>query len=196
VTGESNGGTSPTALNGRDYATVAYDPADGTELWVARYDGPGGNYDAPRALGLSPDRSRVFVTGGSAAADDLEVTVRDYATVAHDAADGSELWVARYDGAIGGVDVADAIAVGPDGARVFVTGLSGGEDTGSDYATVAYDAALGSELWTARHNGTGNGNDSADGLAVSPNGSRIFVTGPSADADTSHDDFATVAWPI
>jgi hypothetical protein len=50
----------------------------GANLWVKRYKGPGNSSDIARALGASPDGSKVFVTGDSGAG------FPDYATV-HDA---------------------------------------------------------------------------------------------------------------
>lgn len=32
------------------YATVAYRASDGTQMWVARHDGPGGATDIPRTV--------------------------------------------------------------------------------------------------------------------------------------------------
>ena len=45
--------------------------------------------------------------------------------------------------------------VSPDGSKVFVTGYSVGSASGYDYATVAYDASTGSELWVKRYDGPG-----------------------------------------
>jgi hypothetical protein len=83
----------------------------------------------------SPDGSTVFVTGWVASGQRGD----DYATVAYDAATGVREWGRRYNGPNDSGDVAHAVAVSPDGSRVFVTGYSGGVQTGSDYATVAYE---------------------------------------------------------
>ena len=71
--------------------------------------------------------------------------------------------------------MADAMAVSPDGSRVFVTGKSRG-----DYATVAYSAAAGKQLWVSRYYGPGNGLGAAASVAVSPAGTTAYVTGYSA----------------
>ena len=54
-------------------------------------------------------------------------------------------------------------------------------------------AAPGARLWVARYSGPGNGDDQAFSVAVSPGGTRVFVTGDSQGA-TSHYDYATVAY--
>ena len=74
----------------------------------------------------------------------------------------------------------------------IVTGTSDGSGTASDYTTLAYDATTGSRLWLKRYNGSGNGYDYAEGLAVSPDGTKVFVTGGSWGAGS--DDYATVAY--
>jgi len=53
------------------------------------------------------------------------------------AVSGAQLWAERYNGTGNGADVANAVAVSPGGAMVFVTGYSQGT-TSTDYATVAY----------------------------------------------------------
>jgi hypothetical protein len=180
VTGGSAGPTGD-----YDYVTVAYDAARGTKLWSKRYNGPANGPDGPRALGVSPDSSVVFVTGqvtGSTGA-------LDYATVAYDAETGAKLWLRSYSRTE--ADVAYALGVSPDGSEVFVTGQSAGSTTAADYATVAYDAATGATLWSRRY--TRPGNDIAYALGVSPDGSKVFVTG-SSQGSTSSSDYATVAY--
>lgn len=178
-------GTSAGPGTADDYSTVAYDAATGAQLWVARYDAPAHSIDTGRTLVATPDGGRVIVTGRSLGAG------FDFATVAYDAASGALLWVARYDAALD-FDDARAIAVSPDGARVVVTGdsLSGGS---YDYATVAYDAASGTALWQARYDGPAAGWDFARGIAMDPDGARVFVTGWSMGAAGSY-DYATIAY--
>ena len=62
-----------------------------------------------------------------------------------------------------------------------------------DYATLAYDSASGASLWTRRYDGPASLRDDAVALAVSPDGSRVFVTGSSATS-ANDDDYATVAY--
>jgi PQQ-like domain len=182
VTGQSNTSASS------DYATVAYDAATGMQLWAKRYNGPANFFDGANALGVSPDGSRVFVTGQSDGSVGFE-----YATIAYDAATGTQLWVKRYKGPTGLGNVANALGVSPDGSRVFVTGGSAGTGTESDYATVAYDAATGTQQWVTRYNGPASRLDQANALGVSTDGSRVFVTGESIGSGSDF-DYASVAY--
>jgi DNA-binding beta-propeller fold protein YncE len=157
VTGSSDDGPS---LN--DYATLAYDAATGAQLWEARYNGPANSNDYAWRLALSPDGSRVFVTGGSSTG-----TRDDWATVAYDSGTGEEQWVAHY-GTPAGYDDPIAIAVNPEGTMVYVTGYAG---TSSFLTTVAYEAATGALAWDVRQKG------SPGGLSVSPDGAAVYVSG-------------------
>src|SRR4051812_34593090 len=77
---------------------------------------------------------------------------------------GAQLWVKRY--YPGSYDVhAVSAAVSSDGSKVYVTGQSVGNFSGSDYATIAYDATSGTRLWVKRYNGPGNSDDRASSVA-------------------------------
>jgi glucose dehydrogenase len=171
----------------QDYATVAYRASSGKQLWATRY-APGGFNNYANAISVSPVSSAVFVTGSSP----TNGRRSDYATVAYDATTGQQLWVERYNGPANLDDDATAIAPSPDGSAVFVTGFSRGLATSDDYATVAYDAATGDQLWVERYDGPAHFPDWAFAIAVSPDGSAVFVTGQSWSG-TDY-DYATVAY--
>jgi DNA-binding beta-propeller fold protein YncE len=156
----------------------------GDQLWVSRYDGHAKGQQDAYALGVSPDGSKLFVTGQGA---------KNYVTVAYDAATGAQLWVSRYNGPGDGTDRPSALVVSPDGSKVYVTGQSVGSGRREeDYATVAYDAATGAQLWVKRYNGPGNYLDWAFSLGISPDGAKLFVTGASFGSATGG-DYATIA---
>src|SRR5215216_1445155 len=178
------------ALSGAALCLVGVRPAvgaAGANLWVERYNGPGNSDDGATSVAVSPDGSTVFVTGGSVGS----TSGTDYTTVAYDASTGAKRWLERYNGPGNYEDYAHALRVSPDGSTVFVTGESIGSDGGYDYATVAYDASAGGQLWAKRYNGTGKRDDYASALVVSPDGSAVFVTGYSRGSAYTF-DYATV----
>jgi DNA-binding beta-propeller fold protein YncE len=188
ITGISLGGPG----GGADYGTVAYDAASGAQLWAALWGGNSGDHNYPTGLAVSPDGKRVYVTGGDG---ETNSTTGAYGTVAYNAATGAQLWASQYDGPTGFRDVAAALAVSPDGARVYVTGTTSNNDVSNNYGTLAYNAATGARLWIARYKGPG-GDDEASSLAVSPNGKRVFVAGASRAAPypSTNYDYATIAY--
>jgi WD40 repeat protein len=179
-----------TARQGSDDATVAYDTTSGAQLWVATYNAARGGDDVPHDLGISPDGFRVFVTGQSLGADNYD----DYATIAYDLSTGAQEWVARFNDHDKPGDIAYALAVSPDGATVFVTGCAGTIDqcVVADYVTIAYDAANGVRRWGRSYDGPISGYDVATSIDVSPDGSRVYVTGSSDQVATT--DFVTIAY--
>jgi WD40 repeat protein len=184
VTGESFGSTSNT-----DYATLAYNAATGAVLWAKRYNGPANNADHASAIAVSPDGTKVFVTGGSVSSSGGY----DYATIAYNAATGAMLWTMRYNRAANLRDEATQLTVSPDGTKVFVTGVSTGSSSHWDYTTIAYTTGTGAMLWTKLYNGPGNGDDDPYAISVSPDSTKVFVTGYSRGS-TSGDDYATLAY--
>jgi outer membrane protein assembly factor BamB len=130
---------------------------------------------------VSPDGRRVFVTGASSGG---RLDRDDFDTVAYSAATGKQLWASRYNGPGKLYDEPAAIAVSPDGRRVFVTGLiptpygSRAYGQSSDYATLAYNATTGKQLWASRYN---------NGTAIS-----MAVSG-SSETRTAY-DYVTIAY--
>src|SRR5207245_4287141 len=53
------------------------------------------------------------------------------------------------------------------------------DGTSDDYATLAYSARTGSQLWVSLYNGPGNGYDLPFAMAVRPDGRAVYVTGNS-----------------
>lgn len=182
-----------TGVSENEYATLAYESSTGARIWTRRYDGPADGPDRAEDLAVSPDGTTLFVTGASTGP-----TGRfDYATVAYDASTGTRRWIRRYDGpgtGDHGHDQASALAVSPDGTTLFVTGRSAGPMTHADYATIAYDVATGDRIWVQRFDGARSVNDAANALAVSPDGTAVFVTGFTDDFRFYGRDYATFAY--
>jgi WD40 repeat protein len=188
VTGQSVGLVSRFGDEPDDYATVAYNAATGTRLWVSRYNGPDKANDAASSVAVSPAGDTVYVTGNSDGA-----TAPDYATVAYNAATGARKWVSRYNGPANGIDLAAAVAAGPGGHGVYVTGLSEASNHDTDYLTVAYSAATGGRLWVKRYDGPAHATDRAAALAVGPSGQSLYVTGFS-EAPATGWDYLTITY--
>lgn len=123
---------------------------------------------------MSPDGRNLYATGRQE--DALAVFERDLIT-------GLLSFVqVRRDGLAGvdGLNSADMVAISPDGSRVYVTG-------GLDNALAIFDrdASDGKLTYVGlqQDNASGvQGMDGAAGIAVSPDGSHVFVTGEWDDA--------------
>ena len=182
VTGDSTG-----SGTGSDYATIKYD-SNGKQVWleVSRYNGPGNSTDIPRAITLDnhDNQGNIIVTGESIGSG----TGSDYATIKYDS-NGKLLWEARFDGPVKGNDFARDFALDNNG-NVYVTGESN-SGLSIDYITVKYDPS-GKEVWSARYNGTGWGDDRAAAIALDSSGN-VFVTGESLGSGTGS-DYSTVKY--
>ena len=167
--------------------TIAYDAASGTQLWLDAYKQAYGRFQ--NSLAVSPDSATVYVTGGSNAPGS---TAPHYWTAALSAATGAQQWQATYRGP-GARAGTSAIGLSPDGSAVYVTGSATQASGLNEYATIGYDAATGHQLWLANYS-TAQVNDNATGLAVSPDGSTVYVTGTSIANSNTPADYATVAY--
>ncbi|MFI5252377.1 MAG: SBBP repeat-containing protein [Bacteroidota bacterium] len=99
-----------------DFLTVKYDP-NGVQLWENRFDGTLHVDDGPYAMALDA-RGNIFVTGMT----NTILREADIVTLAY-APDGSQLWIAEYDGPLGRNDLGFAITV-DDSGYVYVAGAS------------------------------------------------------------------------
>lgn len=151
--------------------------------WVSRYNGPGNNIDEAFAV-VTDAAGNIYVTGSSTGSG----TNLDYATVKYNTA-GQQQWAARYNGPANFIDIANAIAVDAAG-NVYVTGISTGTTSFSDYATVKYNSS-GQELWAVRYNGPFNGTDEAFSIAIDGSGN-VYVTGESISG--TNYDYATIKY--
>jgi len=84
--------------------------------------------------------------------------------------------------------------VSPDGSTVFVSGVAYPHRGRPDYGTIAYAASTGATQWVALYNnGPKRPEDDAYAQGMSPDGSKLFVTGGTGH--TSYDwDYATIAY--
>jgi hypothetical protein len=98
---------------------------------------------------------------------------------------GQQLWVSRYTSA-----GATGVAASPAGGAVFVTGSDG------SFLTIGYDAATGVQRWVSQYAGPAKKSsaaNAANAVTVSPDGSRVFATGETLNAQ-GEPEYATVAY--
>ncbi|WP_426062014.1 SBBP repeat-containing protein [Hymenobacter sp. B1770] len=159
--------------------------------WVARYNAPASfrqaSYELARAVAVDA-AGNVYVTGISAVTSN-SLEAADYVTMKYSPT-GQQLWAARYNGPANSRDEPNALAMDAAG-NAYVTGISTGVGSGTDYATVKY-SPTGQQLWVARYNGPQNGYDNAWALAIDATGN-VYVTGDSDGGSTSG-DYATVKY--
>ena len=159
-------------------------PAQVTQEWVARYNGPGNSSDGATSIVID-GLGNIYVTGVSTGSG----SANDYATIKYNSA-GVQLWIARYNGPSNLDDYAKSIAIDGSG-NVYVTGKSIGSGPINDYATIKYNSS-GVQQWVARYNGPGNNIDVAYAIALDGSGN-VYVTGNSTGSGTLN-DYATIKY--
>jgi outer membrane protein assembly factor BamB len=135
--------------------------------WMSTYQGPPPGITASQAAQFSPDGSRLIVAG-------MERGPR-IRVIAYDTARGTIAWSASHGGGRGRGAHFSAMAVCSSSQRVFFTGWRQGGPEGALSVTLAYDGISGRLLWEAEAS-EGFSNQGKN-LAVSPDGSRVFVLG-------------------
>ena len=166
-----------------DAAVVKYRP-NGDTVWARYYDWASYEDDLDALALASQDgiSTAGWCSDGNPGGNML--------TLAYDST-GSRLWAAYYDGPQHGAEWANAVAVDSAGNVVGTGQGDNGYGTPWDYLTVKYDST-GETLWARRYDGTANGDDRAQSVAVDGQGN-CYVTGYAEYTDTG-DDFATIAY--
>jgi len=173
---------SPNTADPYSLSTIAIDAASGDIAWTRTFHGPNGTSPAASAITVSPDGGSVYVTGPLTSNGTAQEN-----TIAYRASDGTTLWSTLWDGVPPGDLSARIVA---SGARVFVSATSVRAPT-RNYATLAYDGATGSHLWTRLYDGADDW-DSTAGIALGPHGASVFVTGQSWDGGDA--DYVTIGY--
>jgi hypothetical protein len=160
------------------FRTTAYRTSDGVVDWTSTYQLSDKDAICGTATDqqLSPDGSTVYVTGYGGDGSGVHTGRYRAGTVAYDAATGSQIWAVNDDtiDTLAG-DTKVSLGVDPDGSRVFISGDDCTSYPSCTWGTVAYDAATGARDWVSHYDAGGRG-FSAD-LAVSPDGSGLYITG-------------------
>jgi DNA-binding beta-propeller fold protein YncE len=121
-----------------DIATVAYDLVSGDRRWTASYDG-GGDYDEVDDLVTDAASAQTYILATLWGEGIMERD--DFGLIAYDTATGSLDWAVRYGGPGELRDQADALAVSPDGQRLYVTGSSADSEGNYDSVVLAYSTS-------------------------------------------------------
>ena len=177
ITGFSGG-----SGTGNDYATIKYNSA-GVQQWLQRYSGSANSNDVARSLILD-DSGNVYISGFTTETSSGE----DYTTIKYNSA-GVQQWLQKYNGPANLNDEVYSMAIDPTG-NIYVTGSSEGSGTGSDFATVKYNAS-GTQMWAQRYNGPAGNTDEARSIAVDAAG-YVYITGNSRSSTGI--DFATIKY--
>ncbi len=158
-------------------------PGEKCEEWNTVYDGPlhndtpGDQIFSSRVIQSSTDGRTVFVTGFSLRSGGKDSA----ATIAYDAATGSQQWLQRYDGT---PDLPEcvSIALAVNSGRVYAGGFCFARDSGTGiplgfYPTVlAYDTQ-GNLLWSNFFSTPEFSSVRPNDVIVSPDDSMVYVEG-------------------
>ncbi|MBA7519178.1 hypothetical protein ES705_11253 [subsurface metagenome] len=142
--------------------------SEGDEVWTDIYNGTANQYDCGE--GIAVDGSgNVYVTGSEYVdGQDSNIWVRKYDT------DGDVIWTRTYNGTASDYDRGYGIAVDGSG-NVYVAGYESVTGEQRNIWVRKYDSD-GNEVWTRSYNGTADGDDRGNGIAIDGAGN-VYVTG-------------------
>jgi cysteine-rich repeat protein len=170
-----------TTAGGPGVAVVALDPATGGELWRYVLNGTAtGMADEDDALDVRIDGAGDVIAGGrisnTGTDDDIVVVKLAGAT-------GIETWRRTIDGTNHNTDVAQELALDPDG-NVFVVGTVRDTGTRADFLLGKLDGATGGDLWRVVLDGAASAGDAGFALATTAAGD-VVATGRLRNGDVA-----------
>ena len=155
---DGNGFIYVTGISDDHFATVKYN-SSGTEMWSARYHGPGNGFCYAQCLQLDGS-GNVYVTGKAQdSLDAVHITTIKYNNA------GVSQWT-RFN-SMGGTPNDMTL---DNSGNIIITGTQN-----YDYITLKYDPQ-GNELWSKLYNGPQNRSDFSYAVAVD-NQDNVYVTG-------------------
>lgn len=176
-------GNSDDSITEDDITTIKYD-ADGTELWVRRYDHIGRDTTDVKNMVLD-EVGNIYVTGRSEDA----IGDGDFVTIKYDT-EGTELWNSRFDS--GYSDIPAAMDIDSSG-NIYLTGkvVDNWTNILRDYVTIKYDHA-GNELWSQYYDYMGCSDESND-IEVDSMGN-VYITGYSDNCIVDYTPSTTIKY--
>ena len=160
--------------------------SEGELLWQSTWY-PEGDTSQNYGIAVNADTSgNIYVAGVTTTG---EKDSMDYVLIKY-APDGTELWVKIIGGQSGKMDIPSAITTDAQG-NVFVTGVSTGDSTLTDYLTLKLDKNNGNILWQERYDNQGFLDIAVD-IVVNDSGN-IIIAGTSS-SDTLSWDYKTLSY--
>lgn len=173
------GGSSTNSSGIFDIALIKYNPA-GTQLFAARYNGPGNGSDEMTDM-IVDASGNAYISGYVANG------TTDAALVKFNAS-GALQWARTYNGIFNGIDAAYSVAFDATG-NVVIAGSAAAKG-GPNFLTIKYNTA-GTQQWAATYNG--GGHDGAKMVRADANGD-VYVTGSVTPSGLTSSDIATVKY--
>jgi hypothetical protein len=162
--------------------------ASGDQLWVSRYSGSEHAPDIVSKLVMSPDGSRVFVTG-QAYENDIGIGA---VTIAYDSATGHELWRSLFHISCCGYNIPEDMVISPDGSRLYIAESSYPTTYNGNLEMLVYDTRTGFLVWK-RQIGDGFNQFFGTAIGITPDGRTVFITGGAVPHGGS-EDIITIAY--